>query len=146
MPIQSLVSPIFAFLGVRIDLRDASEPHNIGGGLVLDPDGDREKFRNAAQRKLLRERAQPADNVVVCVRSEIARSGFMRREPLLRKSRFSDDQIAEASLRLQRRNEIIIRGDIAADAQTWQMLRTRTIAFIDNAHKKNPERAGLDFK
>ena len=70
----------------------------------------------------------------------------MRREPLLRKSRFSDDQIAEASLRLQRRNEIIIRGDIAADAQTWQTLRARAIAFIENAHKKNPERAGLDLK
>ena len=70
----------------------------------------------------------------------------MQREPLLRKSRFSDDQIAEASLRLQRRNEIIIRGDIAADAQTWQTSRARAIAFIENAHKKNPERAGLDLK
>jgi selenocysteine-specific elongation factor len=141
-----LASPIFAFLGDRFVLRDASEQHTIAGGLVLDPDGDREKFRNAAQRKLLRERAEPADNVVVCVRSEIARSGFMRREPLLRKSRFSDDQIAEASLGLERRNEIIIRGDIAADAQTWQTLRARAIALIENEHKKNPERAGLDLK
>src|SRR5437667_3527445 len=141
-----LASPIFAFLGDHFVLRDASEQHTIAGGLVLDPDGDREKFRNAAQRKLLRERAQPVDNVVVCVRSEIARSGFMRKEPLLRKSRFSDDQIAEASLRMQCRNEIVVYGDIAADAQTWQTLRTRAIAFIDNAHTKNPERAGLDLK
>lgn len=141
-----LASPIFAFLGDRFVLRDASEQYTIAGGLVLDPDTNRETFRSAGQRKLLRTRAHAPDNVDVCVRSEIARSGFMRREPLLRKSRFSDDQIAEASLRLQRRNEIIIRGDIAADAQTWQTLRTRAIAFIENAHKKNPERAGLDLK
>jgi len=141
-----LASPIFAFLGDRFVLRDASEQYTIAGGLVLDPHTNRETFRSAGQRRLLRTRAHAPDNVDVCVRSEIARSGFMRREPLLRKSRFSDDQIAEASLRLQRRNEIIIRGDIAADAQTWQTLRTRAIAFIENAHKKNPERAGLDLK
>ena len=141
-----LASPIFAFLGDRFVLRDASEQHTIAGGLVLDPDGNREKFRSAAQRKLLRARAHAPDDVDVCVGSEIARTGFIRREPPLRKSRFSDGEIAEASLRLQRRNEIIIRGDIAADAQTWQTLRARTIAFIDNAHEKNPERAGLDLK
>jgi selenocysteine-specific elongation factor len=141
-----LASPIFAFLGDRFVLRDASEQHTIAGGLVLDPDGNREKFRSAAQRKLLRARAHAPDDVDVCVRSEIARTGFIRRESLLRKSRFSDGEIADASLRLQRGNEIIIRGDIAAEAQTWQTLRARTIAFIDNAHEKNPERAGLDLK
>ena len=141
-----LASPIFAFLGDRFVLRDASEQHTIAGGLVLDPDGDREKFRSVAQRKLLRARAHAPDNVDLCVRSEIARSGSMRREPLLRKSRFSDGEIVEASLRLQRGNQIIIRGDIATDAQTWQTLRARIVAFIDNAHKKNPERAGLDLK
>jgi selenocysteine-specific elongation factor len=141
-----LASPIFAFLGDRFVLRDASEQHTIAGGIVLDPDGNREKFRSAAQRKLLSARAHAPDDVDLCVRSEIARTGFTRREPPLRKSRFSDGEIAEASLRLQRRNEIIIRGDIAADAQTWQTLRARTIASIDNAHERNPERAGLDLK
>src|ERR1700730_14201673 len=141
-----LASPIFAFLGDRFVLRDASEQHTVAGGLVLDPDGDREKFRNAGQRKLLRARAHAPDDVNVCVRSEIARTGFTRREPSLRRSCFSDGEIAEASLRLQSRSEIIIRGDIAADAQTWQTLRARTIAFIDNAHEKNPERTGLDLK
>jgi len=141
-----LASPIFAFLGDRFVLRDASEQRTIAGGLVLDPDGDRGKFRSAAQRKLLRERAHAPDNVDVCVHSEIARRGFIRREPLLRKSRFSDDEITEASLRLQSGNQIIIRGNVVADVQTWETLRARTVAFIENAHKKNPERAGLDLK
>src|SRR5439155_5051988 len=99
----------------------------------LDPDGDREKFRSAVQRKLLRARAHALDDVDVCVRSEIARTGFIRRGPLLRRSRFSDDEIAEALLCLQRGNQIIIRGNVMADVQTWQTLRARTVAFIDNA-------------
>ncbi len=141
-----LASPIFAFIGDRFVLRDASEQHTIAGGLVLDPDGNREKFRSATQRKLLSARAHAPDDVDVCVRSEIARTGFIRREPPLRKSRFSDDEIAKASLCLQRGNQIIIRGNVVADVQTWQTLCARTVAFIDNAHKKNPERAGLDLK
>src|SRR6266403_150158 len=52
-----LASPIFAFLGDHFVLRDASEQHTIAGGLALDPDGDRETFRSAAQRRLLRTRA-----------------------------------------------------------------------------------------
>ena len=141
-----LASPIFASIGDRFVLRDASEQHTIAGGIVLDPDGNREKFRSEAQRKLLRARAHAPDNVDVCVRSEIARTGFIRREPLLRKSRFSDGEIAKASLCLQHGNQIIIRGNVMADVQTWQTLRARTVAFIDNAHKMNPERVGLDMK
>jgi len=141
-----LASPIFAFIGDRFVLRDASEQHTIAGGLVLDPDGNREKFRSEAQRKLLKARAHAPDDVDVCVRSEIARTSFIRREPLLRKSRFSEDEIAKASLCLQSGNQIIIRGNVMADVQTWQTLRARIVAFIDNAHKKNPERAGLDLK
>src|SRR5437660_11947767 len=120
-----LASPIFAFLGDRFVLRDASEQQTIAGGIVLDPDGDRGKLRSATQRKLFTAPAGAPDDVDLCVRSEILVNGFVREQSVLRKSHFSADQIAEASLRLQRRNEIVIRGDIAADAQTWQTLRAR---------------------
>lgn len=140
-----LQSPIFAFLGDRFVLRDASEQHTIAGGVVLDPDGDREKFRDAAQRKLFAARALALDDVDLCLRSEIALRGFARREMLLRKSRFSAGEIAEALLRLQRRNEIVVSEEIVADAQTWQALRAHATHLIDDAHKRNPERAGLDL-
>ena len=140
-----LQSPIFAFLGDRFVLRDASEQHTIAGGVVLDPDGDREKFRDAAQRKLFAAHALASDDVDLCLRSEIALRGFARREMLLRKSRFSAGEIAEALLRLQRRNEIVVSEEIVADAETWQALRARATHLIDDAHKRNPERAGLDL-
>jgi selenocysteine-specific elongation factor len=140
-----LESPVFAFLGDRFVLRDASERHTIAGGIVLDPDGDRAKLRSATQRKLFTATAGAPDDVDLCVRSEILVNGFVREQSVLRKSHFSADEITQALQRLQRCGEIVIHQEIAADAQAWQTLRGRAIALIDDGHKRNPERAGLDL-
>jgi selenocysteine-specific elongation factor len=138
-----LASPIFAFLGDRFVVRDASEQHTIAGGLVLDPDGG--KFRDAIQYKLLVARGLAPDDVDLCVRSEISLHGFARRESLLSKSHFGADEIGDAFLRLQRGNEIVGRGEIAACIDLWQKLRNQAIGLIDAAHRRNPERTGLDL-
>jgi selenocysteine-specific elongation factor len=140
-----LESPVFAFLGDRFVLRDASERHTIAGGIVLDPDGDRGKLRSATQRKLFTATADAPDDVDLCLRSEILVNGFVRKQTVLRKSHFSADEITEALQLLQRRGEIVFHQEIAADAQAWQTLRGRAIALIDDGHKRNPERAGLDL-
>ena len=140
-----LGSPIFAFAGDRFVLRDASEQHTIAGGVVLDPDGDRGKSGNAAQHKLLAARTVAPDDIDPCVRSEIALRGFVRKETVLRKSHFSSAEIADALQRLQRDNEIVIHGGIAAAPETWKTLRSRASFLIDDAHKKNPALAGLDL-
>lgn len=140
-----LESSIFAFLGDRFVLRDASEQQTIAGGVVLDPDGEREKVRTATQRKSLMARAGALEDVDLCARSEILVNGFVRTETALRKSHFNADEIADALQCLQRRNEIVIHQEIASDARTWQTLRAWAIALIDDTHKRNPERAGLDL-
>jgi selenocysteine-specific elongation factor len=137
--------PMFAFIGDRFVLRDASEQHTIAGGVVLDPNGDRGKCRTATQRKLFAARAGALDDVYLCVRSEISANGFMPEQAVLRKSHFSADEIGEALQRLQRGHEIVVHEKIAADTQAWQTLRNRTIELTDDAHKTNPERAGLDL-
>ena len=138
-------SPIFAFLGDRFVLRDASEQYTIAGGVVLDPDGDRKEFRHEEKRKLLMARATAPDDVDLCVRSEIRLRGFVPIQAVLRKSHFSSAEIAEALQRLQRDNEIVIHGGIAAESETWKTLGSRASLLIDDAHKKNPELAGLDL-
>src|SRR5437867_2982763 len=134
-----LASPIFAFLGDRFVLRDASEQHTIAGGVVLDPDGNREKFPHEERRKLLTARATAPDNVCVCVHSEIALRGFAPKQTVFRKSHFSSGEIAEALLRLQRHKEIVIHDGIAANTKTWQALRDRASGLIDDAHRRNSE-------
>jgi selenocysteine-specific elongation factor len=138
-----LASPIFAFVGDRFVIRDASEQHTIAGGVVLDPDGT--NVRGAAQLELLSMRATVPDNVDLCVRSEIGLRGFVPIRTLLNKSHFSAAEISNALMRLQRDNEIILCEQAAADGEFWQKLRSHAIGLIDNAHKQSPERLGLDL-
>jgi selenocysteine-specific elongation factor len=130
-----LASPIFAFIGDRFVVRDSSERHTIAGGIVLDPDGDKESL---ASRVAL-------DNIHSFVRATLARQGFARRENLLSKSRFSVDEISEALINLEQSGEIIVCQHIAADGEFWRELRAQAIGLIEVAHKENPERIGIDL-
>jgi selenocysteine-specific elongation factor len=138
-----LASPIFAFIGDRFVIRDASEQHTIAGGVVLDPNGA--SFRDARDLKLSSMRAPAPDDIDLCVRSEIARRGFVPRKTLLSKSHFSAGEISEALMRLQRNNQIVLFEEIAANGEFWETLRNQAVALIDNAHKQNPERPGLNL-
>src|SRR5262245_48854072 len=130
-----LASPIFAFIGDRFVVRDSSERHTIAGGVVLDPDGDKESLAFSVA----------LDNLDALVRATLARHGFVRRESLLNKSRFSADQISEALRNLKQNREIIVCQHIAADCTFWRELRAKAIGLIDAAHKKTPEHTGIDL-
>jgi selenocysteine-specific elongation factor len=141
----NLASPIFAFAGDRFVIRDPSEQHTIAGGLVLAPAGDHPRLSDEQKRSLFMARAAAPADVALWVRSEIALRGFAPSKMLLRQSHFSAGEIAEALIRLQHDNQIVLREEIAADPDLWRQLRAQAIALIDEAHKQNPERAGLDL-
>jgi selenocysteine-specific elongation factor len=130
-----LASPVFAFVGDHFVVRDSSERHTIGGGTVLDADGDMELPVSAAT----------PDDLQSLVRAIIARQGFAARVNLLSKSQFSAHEISEALVRLERNGEITLRQQIAADCEFWQQLRARAIGLIDESHSQIPERAGIDL-
>lgn len=130
-----LASPILAFIGDRFVVRDSSERHTIAGGIVLDPDGDKQSL--AANVTL--------DNVDSLVRATLARQGFAHRENLLSKSQFSADQISQVLIKLQQNGEIVLCQHIAADCEFWRKLRAEAAGLIDAVHKQTPERAGIDL-
>ena len=130
-----LASPIYAFIGDRFVVRDSSERYTVAGGIVLDPDGDKESLAVSVT----------LDNVDSLVRATLARQGFAHRENLLIKSRFSADEISEALKNLEKNGAIIVCRNIAADCEFWRKLRARAIGLIDAAHTKFPERAGIDL-
>jgi selenocysteine-specific elongation factor len=138
-----LASPIFAFAGDHFVIRDSSEQHTLGGGIVLDPNGA--EFRDEAKRKLLMSRAMVPDDAHLWVRSEIRLHGFMSIQGLLGKSRFSSSEIADALQELQRHEEIVVHEKIAANPSSWHALRDRATRLIDNALSRNPERVGYDL-
>ena len=138
-----LASPIFAFSGDRFVIRDPSEQHTLAGGMVLDPNGA--EFRDEAKRKLLKDRATAPDDVRLWVRSEVGLRGFVPIPGILGKSHFSNGEIADALLDLQRHKEIVTHETIAADPSNWRALRDRATRLIDNALTKNPERIGYNL-
>src|SRR5207253_7627904 len=131
----TLGSPIFAFIGDRFVVRDSSERHTIAGGIVLDPDGNKESLASSVA----------LDNVDSLVRATLARHGFARRESLLSKSRFSAEEISEALTNLEEKGRIVVCQHIVADCEFWQKLRAQAIGLIDATHKQSPERAGTDL-
>jgi selenocysteine-specific elongation factor len=130
-----LGSPIFAFVGDRFVVRDSAEQNTIAGGVVLDPEGHKGSLSSSFD-------LYDVDSVV---RLTISRHGFAQRENLLSKSQFGAREISEALMRLQERGEIILRQHIAADSELWRRLSTQLTGLIHDAHKHNPERAGVDL-
>ena len=131
-----LASPVFAFVGDHFVVRDSSERHTIGGGTVLDADGDMELPVSAAT----------PDDLQSLVRAIIARQGFAARVNLLSKSRFSTDEISNALKNLEKESGIIARQHIVADWRFWGKVRAQAIDLVDAAHNKSAERAGIDLR
>jgi selenocysteine-specific elongation factor len=130
-----LASPIFAFVGDRFVVRDSSERHTVAGGIVLDPDGDKESLASSVTLA----------NLDSLVRATLVRQGFARRENLLSKSRFSATEISQVLVKLQQSCKIVLCQHIAADCEFWRKVRAQAIGLIDAAHKQSPERAGIDL-
>jgi selenocysteine-specific elongation factor len=124
-----LDAPVLAFVDDRFVIRDSS---------------DRAKFRSDAQVQFLRTRAAAPFDPAVCIQSQLARDGFAESKTLLLKSNSSGQEILDAVSGLVRDARIVQTGDIAADSFYWRNLIGEAARLIDQAHKTNPERRGID--
>lgn len=138
-----LESPAYVFAGDRFILRDWSERTTLGGGIVLDPGGNRREFRGERRQKFLAARAASPEDAATFVASQVAYQGSARRAQLLIQSRFSAAEIAAAASKLAREGALVAAGDILADAAKWRALRTRAIGTVDARHHAHPEESGL---
>jgi selenocysteine-specific elongation factor len=136
-----LAAPLAAFVGDRLIMRDASGRQTIAGGLVINLD----RCRSNEERALLGSRAVAPDDVALAVWTEIARGDVAEPSRLLERSRFSQAEIAAALKRLADHGEIFLTDSVAAKMVIWRELRERAGQFIDAAHKKHPERRGLEL-
>ena len=136
-----LQAPLLAFIGDRLIMRDASERHTIAGGIVLNLDG----CQSSEQRALLASRAVAPDDVALAVWTEIARGRIADPSRFLECSRFSRSDIAGALKRLADHGDIFLTENVVAKMLVWRELRERAAELIDIAHKKHPERRGLEL-
>jgi selenocysteine-specific elongation factor len=136
-----LDAPLLAFVGDRLIIRDPSEQHTVGGGLVFNL-GD---ARSNQERTLLASRAVAPDDVALAVWTEIARGSFIEPSRLLDRSRFSASEIAAALQRLAQHGEIFLTDKVCAKMLVWRDLQERAVGFIDAMHKKHPEHRGVEL-
>ena len=136
-------SPVFAFAGDHFIVRDWSEQTTLGGGMVLDSDASRKRFRMPAYQTFLAERAQAPESALIFGRSQLVRDGAVLRSALLLKARFSAPEIDEASKSLVAAGQAISVGGWLADKDWWEQLRQRAAKAIETEHQEHPERSGL---
>jgi selenocysteine-specific elongation factor len=138
-----LASPLFAFAGDRLIVRDGSEQATLAGGVILDPAAHRRRTHAPERRAFLEERTQGLERAEFFVRSQLARDGVARRTRLLDRSRFSATEIAEAVDQLAGKKRLVPVGEFLADAAWWDRLQQRAGAAIDAWHRAHPEQPGL---
>ncbi len=139
-------SPIYAFAGDRLLLRDGSERHTLAGGVVLDPDGLPRRFRRPAQRRFLTRRAgaDPLDAGAYIAALLERDHVLLPAAAALAKSSFGMAGVAAAAAALGKAGEAVqLTGGTLADPAWWQALRERAASLIDTAHRDHPERPGL---
>jgi len=138
-----LESPAFVFAGDRFILRDWPERITLGGGIVLDPDGNRRAFRSQARTRFLDARAAAPEDAAAFVASQVAYDGAARASHLLARSRFGAAAVSAAAARLAAEGSIVAAGDLLIDADRWQSLRQGAIEAVDARHRAHPEESGL---
>ena len=135
-------SPVFAFVGDRFITRDWSEQATLAGGIVLDPDASRKKFRTEPQCRFLEQRSGSPNDLATTIRSLLTRDGAITRKDLL-KTRFSADEISAAASRLVSERTALVLGDLIADRTWWEALRQTAMDAVDAEHRSHPEHPGL---
>jgi selenocysteine-specific elongation factor len=137
--------PVFALAGDRFILRDWSEQWTLAGGIVLDPEGDRKRFRSTAQQTFLKRCSPSIHEALAWVDAQLARDGVVRRSALFIKSHFGAAEIAEAVRGLAAGGQAMAAGGLLAHAAWWSRLQQQAAQVIDAEHRAHPERAGLSL-
>ncbi|MCD6338339.1 MAG: selenocysteine-specific translation elongation factor [Verrucomicrobia bacterium] len=137
--------PAFWFAGDRIVIRDSSQRHTLGCGLILEPGADRRRWRTEAQAAFLKRRAAAPQDPRAFAASLTARDGAARIGLALRASRFSEKAVRQAFEELAAAGEAVMRGELALDPALWRELQGEAIRAIDEEHRRHPKRPGLDL-
>lgn len=136
-------TPVFAFAGDCFVLRDWSEQHTLGGGVVLDADADKTVFRSSQRVDFLKRRAAAPNDARAHIVSQLSRDGAAKRSQLPLKSHFSDAEVSEAVSRLAGEGIVAVIGEFAVDCRRWGAMVKRAAGLIDRTHQMRPECAGM---
>jgi selenocysteine-specific elongation factor len=140
-----LEAPAFVFAGDRFVVRDWAEQNTLAGGIVLDENASSKLHHSEARANCLNLRAGATEDIWAYILSQLQRDGAARKSQMLRKSRFSDEEISAAISRLAAGGDVTIVGEFVADTAKWTNVRQRAIDSIDARHRTHSEDAGMSL-
>ena len=138
-----LATPMLAFVGDRVVVRDFSQRQTLAGGVVLDPDARSRNFRTAAQKQYLETCRVLPLTAVRFIHAQLLRDHIAARSALLLKSCFSADEVSRALDSLATEGKIVLRGEFAADSAWWISALNEALSAINAEHRNRPQTAGL---
>ncbi len=143
----TLDEPTFALSGDRLIIRDGSEQHTLGGGIVLDAHPPLSiRWRASAKLRqvaLLEARARAPDDPAIFTATQVSRDRATPRAFLLQTSRFSAAQIDAAVSQLAATRSLVVFRDWLIDSAVLGELRDRVIAAVDAHHRSHSEQMGF---
>jgi selenocysteine-specific elongation factor len=140
-----LDAPVYLCAGDHLTVRDWSEQHTLAGAIVLDPDATRRAFRHDVRQQWLERLAASLDTPAEFVAAYVVRDRAVRRARAFVKTRFSKQDIDDATDQLVREGKVIAAGDMLVVAASWAAVTRRAAQLIDEVHSEHPERQGVSL-
>ncbi len=137
-----LASPVYAWVGDRVVIRDGSQQHTLAGGRVLDPGAERRRYNRPARCATLAARAAATD-VAGLILPELADHGAVVRSKLLVRSPYSAEAVSAAVDQLVRDGKGVAAGSFVVDVERWAAWLGLLAAAVDAEHRDRPEHVGL---
>jgi selenocysteine-specific elongation factor len=138
-----LESPVYAFAGDHMTVRDWSEQQTLAGAVVLDAAAARRAFRLAERQMWLERVAASLDEPVSFMAAHVARDIALKPSRAFRQTRFSTEEIEAAAAQLIDAGTLVAAGDFLTDASVFAQAVQRAAALVDAEHRAHPERLGL---
>ena len=136
-----LASPVYAGVGDRLVLRDASQQHTVAGGRVLDVGAARRRYNRPGRRATLAARATA--DVAGLVVAELADHAAVPRAALLVRSRYAAEAIDAAVDELVRDGRAVAVGPFVVEAARWAASIAMLANAVDAHHRARPEHVGV---
>jgi selenocysteine-specific elongation factor len=133
---------VAARIGDHFIIRKPSPEGTIGGGVVLDPLGERHKLKDI-DKVIFFLRKRGNLEIQELILSELGKNKYIKQEDLLVASLYSADEISSCVRLLNSDNKLVVMNSWVIDAGYWQKQIDESLTLLSRKHSLSPWAKGL---